>query len=136
MTLVACVVLVLLSSYHVLDAGGIRCCSCCVHDRSAFVLAFVAAIAATLYADFVSTKLDDVSDSAVSNPTACFVCPNGHNDYWRMLLATGAAVAWLGLIGTAFALYVSYATEDSSPKGEKLITRPIDMNDNDDENTV
>jgi len=135
-TLVVCAVVILLSLYHVLEGFGLCCGNCCVHQRSALVLSVAAAAASIAYADFLTSKLDAIEDNALSNPLACFVCPNGKDDFSRLILAAGSATSVFGTMATVCVFVVmlqrekkANADKDTKIDFERLITRPIDIED-------
>jgi len=109
---------VLITLYAVLDAGGLCVSGLCNNQRSAITLSVLTAIFAGIYADFVLEKLDDVPDTAIDHPKACFLCPNGKSTAWRGILIVGPTTAVMGIFVT-FILHCLTDIANNSSSGEK-----------------
>ena len=95
--LISMAAFILIFLYEILVAIGMTCDSCCRNERHTVFIALLAAISATVYADYAMQEMDRVPRTAISNPDACFVCPDGDSPTAKGLFYTAIVITWLGV---------------------------------------
>ena len=94
--LIALIALCFIVLYQILVTAGFTCDNWCKNKRHTVFLAFIAAICAAVYADFVHSTLKKVPTSPISDPDACFVCPDGQDPSILGGLYFGVVFAFFG----------------------------------------
>ena len=113
--LICVVAFVLIVMYQILVAAGVTCDGWCNNKRHTVFLSLLAAISAAVFADFVDHTLRNIPTSAIADPDACYVCPNGQDSGKIALLYIGVIVAFIGFAATVI-LACSKKNEDTSPQ--------------------
>ncbi len=100
--------------YEILVAAGMTCDLCCKNERHTITVALAAAISATVYVDYAVKEMDIVPTTAVSNPEACFVCPDAKSDTGKGLLYSAVTCTWVGFAACCYIVCCMYNSNDNN----------------------
>lgn len=121
----ACVLLITLD--RLLEYTGLgKCClrekicgRCEAGGATSMSLLLVLAAATTAYAHYFEKMLDSVHPDNVSNPTACYVCPNSTDALYHAVLQASVAAAWSALVVAGLIWYLSDTDDDDDGAPQK-----------------